>query len=122
MREFDDRGFDLAGRSFGRARHEAESDLVDGLPRDPFDIAHDRLAAPSALLPLGADASGRDLLTRVAHGTLSTMVPALAVVILAADGRARGRPRRGGARRSPLPLARRLGSPFGTSCRGSCRP
>lgn len=58
--------------------------LIAGLPRDPFAISYDRLAAPSALLPLGADASGRDLLARVAHGTLSTMLPALAVVVLAA--------------------------------------
>ncbi|MDS2172276.1 ABC transporter permease subunit [Nesterenkonia sp. CL21] len=57
--------------------------LVAGLPRDPYGIVHDRLAAPSWDLPFGADASGRDLLARVAHGALGTLVPALAIVVLA---------------------------------------
>ncbi|MBP1327118.1 peptide/nickel transport system permease protein [Leucobacter exalbidus] len=57
--------------------------LVCGLPRDPYALAHDRLALPSASLPFGADASGRDLLARVAHGTVSTLGPALAIVLVA---------------------------------------
>lgn len=57
--------------------------LVLGLPRDPFEIAHTRLQAPSPGLPFGADASGRDLLARVAHGALGTLVPALSIVVAA---------------------------------------
>ncbi|MCO1337424.1 ABC transporter permease [Kocuria polaris] len=57
--------------------------LVAGLPRDPFEVAHARLAAPSWELPFGADASGRDLLARVAHGALGTLVPALGIVLAA---------------------------------------
>ncbi|GER22981.1 ABC transporter permease [Zafaria cholistanensis] len=57
--------------------------LVIGLPRDPFGIAHARLEAPSWELPFGADASGRDLLARVAHGALGTLVPAVAIVAAA---------------------------------------
>ncbi|WP_309080693.1 ABC transporter permease subunit [Zhihengliuella sp.] len=57
--------------------------LVLGLPRDPFEIVHERLAAPSWELPFGADASGRDLLARVAHGALGTLVPALGIVVAA---------------------------------------
>lgn len=54
--------------------------LVAGLPRDPFSVAHGRLEAPSWALPFGADASGRDLLARVAHGALGTLGPALLIV------------------------------------------
>lgn len=54
--------------------------LAFGLPRDPFTIAHARLAPPSLALPFGADSSGRDLLARVAHGTIGTLGPALAIV------------------------------------------
>lgn len=57
--------------------------LLAGLPRDPFTIAFDRLAAPSWSLPFGADASGRDLLARVAHGTLGTLTPAFLIVLAA---------------------------------------
>ncbi|WP_102159400.1 ABC transporter permease subunit [Zhihengliuella halotolerans] len=57
--------------------------LVAGLPRDPFAIVYGRLEAPSWGLPFGADASGRDLLARVAHGALGTLVPALAIVLVA---------------------------------------
>jgi peptide/nickel transport system permease protein len=54
-----------------------------GLPRDPYKLAHERLAPPSAELPFGADASGRDLLARVAHGTLGTLLPSVGIVLLA---------------------------------------
>lgn len=54
-----------------------------GLFRDPFSSGHDRLAPPSWELPFGADASGRDLLARVAHGTIGTVLPALAIVMIA---------------------------------------
>jgi peptide/nickel transport system permease protein len=56
--------------------------IVTGLPRDPYTSEHLRLAAPSWAAPLGADASGRDLLARVAHGAANTIVVALAVVAL----------------------------------------
>ena len=54
-----------------------------GLPRDPYALAYARLAPPSLGLPFGADASGRDLLARVAHGTIGTLVPSLGIVLLA---------------------------------------
>ncbi|MEQ3553790.1 ABC transporter permease subunit [Pseudonocardia nematodicida] len=54
--------------------------VVAGLGRDPYTSAHPRLAPPSASLPLGSDAVGRDLLARVAHGALPTVGVALAVL------------------------------------------
>ncbi|KHS75080.1 ABC transporter permease [Pectobacterium brasiliense] len=53
--------------------------LLAGLQRDPYTSAFLRLQPPSFLLPFGADAMGRDLLARVAHGTLNTCLLALAV-------------------------------------------
>lgn len=53
--------------------------LIAGLPRDPYTSAFLRLQSPSFTLPFGADAMGRDLLARVAHGTLNTCILALAV-------------------------------------------
>ncbi|KML66591.1 ABC transporter permease subunit [Pectobacterium peruviense] len=53
--------------------------LLAGLPRDPYTSAFLRLQPPSFALPFGADAMGRDLLARVAHGTLNTCLLALAV-------------------------------------------
>lgn len=53
-----------------------------GVLRDPFASAHPRLAPPSWALPFGADASGRDLLARVGHGTVSTVGTALVVVLV----------------------------------------
>lgn len=47
--------------------------LLAGLPRDPFALAFERLQDPSWALPLGADASGRDVLARISHGALSTI-------------------------------------------------
>lgn len=53
--------------------------LVMGLPRDPNTSEFLRLQMPSFDLPFGADAMGRDLLARVAHGTLHTCLLALVV-------------------------------------------
>ncbi|MCU1519300.1 MAG: ABC-type dipeptide/oligopeptide/nickel transport system, permease component, partial [Pseudarthrobacter sp.] len=55
--------------------------IAAGLLRDPFSSSHARLAVPSLALPFGADASGRDLLARVAHGSVSTLGTALLVVV-----------------------------------------
>jgi peptide/nickel transport system permease protein len=55
---------------------------VVGLGRDPLSSAHARLAAPSAGLPLGADASGRDVLARLAHGAVQTLGTATVVVVV----------------------------------------
>lgn len=57
---------------------------VAGLLRDPYAPEHSRLAPPSLALPLGADASGRDLLARVGHGAASTIGTAVLVCALAA--------------------------------------
>ncbi|MFK0083013.1 ABC transporter permease subunit [Glutamicibacter sp. NPDC090743] len=57
--------------------------LAFGLPRDPYTLAFQRLQAPGAGLPFGADSSGRDLLARVAHGTLGTVGPALGILACA---------------------------------------
>ncbi|MCZ2839427.1 ABC transporter permease subunit [Modestobacter sp. VKM Ac-2985] len=56
--------------------------VAAGLGRDPLASAHPRLAAPSAALPFGADASGRDLLARVAHGAVQTVGTAALVVLV----------------------------------------
>ncbi|GAB7045655.1 ABC transporter permease subunit [Catenuloplanes indicus] len=50
---------------------------VAGLLRDPYAANRGRLAAPSWALPLGADASGRDLLARLGHGAAATIGTAL---------------------------------------------
>lgn len=56
--------------------------IITGLFRDPYAVAHERLAPPSLLaLPFGADASGRDLLARVGHGAVTTLGVALLVVL-----------------------------------------
>ena len=47
--------------------------ILAGLPRDPFALDFTRLQAPSLESPLGADASGRDVLARISHGALSTI-------------------------------------------------
>ncbi|HWS35634.1 MAG TPA: ABC transporter permease subunit [Actinoplanes sp.] len=51
--------------------------VIAGLLRDPFAADRGRLAAPSWALPLGADASGRDLLARLGHGAALTVGTAL---------------------------------------------
>lgn len=56
--------------------------VVAGMTRDPFSSLFMRLEPPSWALPLGADGTGRDILARVAHGALSTMGMAVAVVCL----------------------------------------
>ncbi|WP_340374725.1 ABC transporter permease subunit [Streptomyces sp. SS7] len=51
-----------------------------GLPRDPLAVdTTDRLRAPTPTHPFGTDALGRDLLARVAHGALDTLLSAFAV-------------------------------------------
>lgn len=47
--------------------------ILAGLPRDPYALDHARLQPPSLELPFGADANGRDVLGRIAHGALSTL-------------------------------------------------
>jgi peptide/nickel transport system permease protein len=47
--------------------------IVAGLPRDPYALDFARLQPPSLDLPFGADANGRDVLARIAHGALSTL-------------------------------------------------
>lgn len=56
--------------------------LLIGLPRDPSSSEFMRLAHPSFSLPFGADAMGRDLLARVAHGTAHTCMLALMVSLI----------------------------------------
>lgn len=53
--------------------------VIAGLPRDPVTPMFMRLQPPGWDLPFGADATGRDLLARVAHGALHTCALALAV-------------------------------------------
>ncbi|MEU9435116.1 ABC transporter permease subunit [Streptomyces sp. NPDC048252] len=55
-----------------------------GLPRDPLALdTAARLRPPSAAHPFGTDALGRDVLARVAHGALDTLLLALAVSAVA---------------------------------------
>uniref|UniRef100_UPI000D1B692F ABC transporter permease subunit n=1 Tax=Streptomyces glaucescens TaxID=1907 RepID=UPI000D1B692F len=52
--------------------------IVLGLPRDPLALdTVDRLQPPSWAHPLGTDPLGRDLLARIAHGALDTLLLAL---------------------------------------------
>ncbi|WP_318200424.1 ABC transporter permease subunit [Streptomyces sp. SCL15-4] len=54
--------------------------LAAGLPRDPLALnTTARLRPPSLAHPFGTDALGRDLLARVAHGALDTLLLALAI-------------------------------------------
>ncbi|MEV5493126.1 ABC transporter permease subunit [Streptomyces bobili] len=58
--------------------------VVLGLPRDPLTLdTAARLQAPSLTHPFGTDALGRDVLARVAHGALDTLLLALAISALA---------------------------------------
>ncbi|WP_031475985.1 ABC transporter permease subunit [Streptomyces bicolor] len=51
-----------------------------GLPRDPLALdTAERLTSPSLSHPFGTDALGRDMLARVAHGALDTLLLALAI-------------------------------------------
>lgn len=54
--------------------------IVIGSGRDPWGLNAARLAPPSWQLPLGADALGRDILARLAHGALQTGGGAFVVV------------------------------------------
>ncbi|MFG2966562.1 ABC transporter permease subunit [Streptomyces sp. NPDC048288] len=54
--------------------------VAAGLPRDPLALdTTERLRPPSPAHPFGTDALGRDLLARVAHGALDTLLLALAI-------------------------------------------
>ncbi|MCZ9337802.1 ABC transporter permease, partial [Streptomyces sp. TRM76130] len=54
--------------------------VVLGLPRDPLAIETGaRLSPPSLTHPFGTDSLGRDLLARVGHGALSTLLLALSI-------------------------------------------
>ncbi|MEV7087042.1 ABC transporter permease subunit [Streptomyces sp. NPDC093085] len=55
-----------------------------GLPRDPLALdPAARLGTPSWAHPFGTDALGRDVLARIGHGALTTLVLALAVTAAA---------------------------------------
>ncbi|MCQ9131584.1 ABC transporter permease subunit [Streptomyces hilarionis] len=55
-----------------------------GLPRDPLALdTGDRLRPPSATHPFGTDALGRDVLARVGHGAVDTLLLALAISAIA---------------------------------------
>ena len=54
--------------------------VAAGLPRDAYATSVAKLQAPSSAHPFGTDASGRDLLARVAHGAVQTIGLSLAVV------------------------------------------
>ena len=56
--------------------------VLAGYGRDPLSSDYMRLQPPSFGLPFGADAMGRDLLARVAHGTLNTCLQALVVSLI----------------------------------------
>jgi peptide/nickel transport system permease protein len=62
--------------------------LVSFLPlRDPLLLSTQRLAAPTADYPFGTDALGRDLLSRVLHGSrLSMEVAVLSVLVATSIG------------------------------------
>ena len=53
-----------------------------GWGRDPYAVGHDRLERPGWSLLLGADASGRDVLARLAHGAVTTLGTAMLVVLI----------------------------------------
>ncbi|MFI5796696.1 ABC transporter permease subunit [Streptomyces sp. NPDC051677] len=55
-----------------------------GLPRDPLALdTRARLQPPSTAHPFGTDALGRDVLARVAHGALDSLLLALAIGAIA---------------------------------------
>ncbi|GAA4786643.1 ABC transporter permease subunit [Streptomyces ziwulingensis] len=58
--------------------------IVLGLTRDPLALqTGERLRAPSPAHPFGTDALGRDLLARVGHGALDTLLLALSITVAA---------------------------------------
>lgn len=66
--------------------------VVGALPlRDPLVVSAQRLAGPSLEFPLGTDALGRDLLSRILHGAqLAMRVAVLSVAVAALAGGAIG--------------------------------
>lgn len=61
--------------------------IVSGLPRDPFALDYARLEPPSWEVPLGTDASGRDVLARISHGAMATIgVGAIVAAVCLAIG------------------------------------
>ena len=52
-----------------------------GIGRDPYTVVADKLQDPSVALPLGSDSLGRDVLARVAHGAVSTVISAVVVTV-----------------------------------------
>lgn len=66
------------------AAYVAVALFVSFLPlRDPLQLSAQRLAAPSAEFPFGTDALGRDLLSRVLHGSRLSMEVAVFSVAIA---------------------------------------
>ena len=57
--------------------------VLVGLPRDGQVTRREKFAAPSLTHPFGTDASGRDLLARVADGALRSIGLSLAVTVAA---------------------------------------
>ncbi|MBY6362987.1 ABC transporter permease subunit [Rhodococcoides corynebacterioides] len=57
--------------------------VVAGWSRDPYAASTAKYAPPSASAPFGTDASGRDVLARVAHGAVGTIGTSLAVLAAA---------------------------------------
>ncbi|MCA4134039.1 ABC transporter permease subunit [Arthrobacter sp. M4] len=55
--------------------------IAAGLLRDPSTSGFPRLAVPSLDIPFGADASGRDLLARFAHGAVGTLGTSVVVCL-----------------------------------------
>ncbi len=55
--------------------------IVAGVSRDALTSEYARLQPPSFVLPFGADATGRDVLARVAQGALHTCLMALGVTL-----------------------------------------
>lgn len=57
--------------------------VLVGLPRDPYAATTAKYAPPSSAAPFGTDASGRDVLARVAHGAATTIGTSAAVLLAA---------------------------------------
>ncbi|WP_409468343.1 ABC transporter permease subunit [Streptomyces sp. HC307] len=58
--------------------------IAAGLPRDPLALdTTERLQPPSWTHPFGTDSLGRDMLARIGHGALDTLLLALAITVVA---------------------------------------
>ncbi|MBM7413894.1 MULTISPECIES: ABC transporter permease subunit [Nocardiaceae] len=55
--------------------------VLVGLPRDPFATTRGKFLPPSLAHPFGTDASGRDVLARVAHGAAHTVTVSATVAL-----------------------------------------